>query len=88
MSNLKEFKLSDPRSHTIVTMGNIRVKEFLDRRSLKSKTNIQPNQYASHLVQKQENTASMESVTTDCMRKSVVNFMNGLGTQQGYDILD
>jgi len=30
----------------------------------------------------------MESVTTDCMRKSVVNFKIGLDSQQAYDVVE
>jgi len=33
VNNYKNFLLQNPRSRTLVTMGNIRVKEFLERRN-------------------------------------------------------
>ena len=39
------------------------------------------------MVEKRDDTASMESVTTDCIRKSVNNFINSLDNAQGYDVV-
>ena len=76
VNNYKNFLLQNPRSRTLVTMGNIRVKEFLERRNFKAKVGL-PNEQAIQFVEKRDDTASMDSVTTDCIRKSVANFING-----------
>jgi len=76
VNNYKNFLLQNPRSRTLVTMGNIRVKEFLERRNFKAKVGL-PHEQAIQFVEKRDDTASMDSVTTDCIRKSVANFING-----------